>query len=122
MMFLSALNVGALKVMLRRSSPPGWEERGAKLKIKGLAETRGRKQKSNSLVNDVRKSGDPTTIEGRANSHRKTNFLFLRKRIRRAMRDEKSRHFFGVASGEDDFRGYTEVLRALEWIDDLASH
>jgi hypothetical protein len=37
-------------------------------------------------------------------------------------RDEKSRHFFGVASGEDDFRGYAEVLRALEWIDDLASH
>jgi hypothetical protein len=78
MMFLSALNVEALKVMLHRNSPPGWDERGAKLKIKGLAETRGRKQNSNSLVNDVRKSGDPTTIEGRANSHRKTSFLFLR--------------------------------------------
>jgi hypothetical protein len=38
-----------------------------------LAETRGRKQK-----NDVRKSGDSTTIEGRANSHRKTSFLFSR--------------------------------------------
>src|SRR5258707_6914581 len=72
-MFLNALNVGALKVMLRRNRPLGWEERGAKLKIGGLAETRGRKQK-----NDVRKSGDTITIEGRANSHRKTSFLFLR--------------------------------------------
>jgi hypothetical protein len=73
MMFLSALNVGALKVMLRRNSSLGWEERDAKLKIGGLVETRGRKQK-----NDVRKSDDPTTIEERANSHRRTSFLFLR--------------------------------------------
>jgi hypothetical protein len=74
MMFLSALNVGgALKVMLRRNSPLGWEERGAKLKIGGPAEICGQKQK-----NDVRKSGDPTTMEERANSHRKTSFLFLR--------------------------------------------
>jgi len=52
----------------------------------------------------------------------KDQLSLFAKRVRRAMRDEKSRHFFGVASGEDDFRGYTEVLRALEWIDDLASH
>jgi hypothetical protein len=52
----------------------------------------------------------------------KDQLSLFAKRIRRAMRDEKSRHFFGVASGEDDFRGYTEVLGALEWIDDLASH
>ena len=51
----------------------------------------------------------------------KDQLSLFAKRVRRAMRDEKSRHFFGVASGEDDFRGYTEVLRALDWIDDLAS-
>ena len=51
----------------------------------------------------------------------KDQLSLFAKRIRRAMRDEKSRHFFGVASGEGDFRGYAEVLRALEWIDDLAS-
>ena len=50
----------------------------------------------------------------------KDQLSLFAKRVRRAMRDEKSRHFFGVASGEDDFRGYAEVLRALEWIDDLA--
>jgi hypothetical protein len=36
------------------------------------------------------------------------------------MRDDKSRHFFGVASGEGDFNGYTDVLRSLQWIEDLA--
>ena len=51
----------------------------------------------------------------------KDQLSLFAKRVRRAMRDEKSRHFFGVASGEDDFRGYAEVLRALEWIDDLAA-
>jgi hypothetical protein len=44
--------------------------------------------------------------------------LFL-KRVKRAMRDDKSRHFFGVASGENDFRGYADVLRSLEWFEDL---
>src|SRR5882762_6679162 len=52
----------------------------------------------------------------------KDQLSLFAKRVRRAMRDEKCRHFFGVASGENDFRGYAEVLRALEWIDDLASH
>jgi hypothetical protein len=42
------------------------------------------------------------------------------KRVKRAMRDEKSRHFFCVASGENDFRGYADVLRVLEWIEDMA--
>jgi hypothetical protein len=40
------------------------------------------------------------------------------KRVKRAMRDEKSRHFFCVASGENDFRVHADVLRVLEWIED----
>ena len=43
------------------------------------------------------------------------------KRVRRAMRDENSRHIFGVSSGEDDFRGHPDVLRALDWIEGLAN-
>ena len=79
MMFLSAPDAGALKVTLRRSSHLSWDETGGTPKIEGRRETRGRKLKSNSLVNDVRKLiGDLTTIEGRVNSHRKTSFLFLR--------------------------------------------
>lgn len=47
-------------------------------------------------------------------------FSLFAKRVKRAMRDEKSRHFFCVASAEGDFRGYADVLRVLEWIEDLA--
>jgi hypothetical protein len=79
MMFLSALNAEALKVTLRRSSHLSWEEAGGTLKIEGLGETRGRNQKSKPLVNDVRKLiDDLTIIQGRATSHRKSSFLFLR--------------------------------------------
>jgi hypothetical protein len=42
------------------------------------------------------------------------------KRVKRAMRDEKSRHLFCIASGEGDFRAHADVLRVLEWIEDLA--
>ena len=43
------------------------------------------------------------------------------KRVRRAIRDESSRHIFGISSGEDDFRGYPDVLRTLDWIEGLAN-
>jgi len=45
--------------------------------------------------------------------------LFSR-RLRRAMRDEKRRSFFGVSSGEDHFIFYPEVLRLIEWIESSA--
>ena len=117
MMFLSAVNVGALKVMLCRNISLGWEEKGAKPKTGGPAEICG--SEADERRSKVRRSDH----DRRANEQPPKDQLSLfAKRIRRAMRDEKSRHFFGVASGEDDFRGYTVVLRALEWIDDLASH
>jgi hypothetical protein len=42
--------------------------------------------------------------------------LFAR-RLKRAMRDEKGRGFFGVASGEDHFTFYSEVVRLIDWIE-----
>ena len=50
----------------------------------------------------------------------KDQLSLFAKRVRRAMRDEKSRHLFGVASGESDSNGYADVLRSLEWIENLA--
>ena len=35
------------------------------------------------------------------------------------MRDEKGRAFLGVAVGEQDFAFYPEVIRLVEWIEDL---
>ena len=45
--------------------------------------------------------------------------LFAR-RLKRAMRDEKGRGFFGVASGEDHFTFYEEVVRLIDWIEHTA--
>jgi len=44
--------------------------------------------------------------------------LFAR-RLRRALSGERARDFFGVARGEYDFAIYPEVLRTVEWIEDL---
>ena len=51
----------------------------------------------------------------------KDQLSLFAKRVRRAIRDESSRHIFGISSGEDDFRGYPDVLRALDWIESLAN-
>jgi len=45
--------------------------------------------------------------------------LFAR-RLKRAMRDEKGRGFFGVASGEDHFTFYSDVVRLIDWIERTA--
>ena len=45
--------------------------------------------------------------------------LFAR-RLRRALRSEKGRDFFGVARGEYDFAIYPEVLKTVEWIESIA--
>ena len=45
--------------------------------------------------------------------------LFAR-RLKRAMRDEKGRGFFGVASGEDHFTYYSDVVRLIDWIEHTA--
>ena len=42
------------------------------------------------------------------------------RRLKRAMRDEKGRGFFGVASGEDHFTYYSDVVRLLDWIEHTA--
>lgn len=67
-------------------------------------------------------------IEGRSNPKigsseqpSKDQLSLFARRIRRAMRDEKGRCFFGVVLGEDAFSGYADVLRSLAWIDDLTS-
>jgi hypothetical protein len=35
------------------------------------------------------------------------------------MSNQESRRFFGAANGEYDFVFYPDVLRAVEWIEDL---
>jgi hypothetical protein len=47
--------------------------------------------------------------------------MLFARRLRRTMRDEKGRAFLGVAVGEQDFAFYPEVLRLVEWIEDLTA-
>ena len=51
----------------------------------------------------------------------KDQLSLFAKRVRRAIRDENARHIFGIPSGDNDFRGYPDVLRALDWIEGLAN-
>jgi hypothetical protein len=44
--------------------------------------------------------------------------LFVR-RIRRTMRDERGRSFLGVATAENDFALYPDVVRVVDWIEHL---
>jgi len=50
----------------------------------------------------------------------KEQLVLFAKRVKRAMRDENGRHIFCVTSGENEFRGHTDVLRVLEWIEGLS--
>jgi hypothetical protein len=78
MMFLSALNVGAPKVTLRRNRSLCWAGTGELPEIEGLGQTRDRKQTDRKLVSDDRKLFDDSTkIAERADSHLRTSFLFL---------------------------------------------
>jgi len=43
------------------------------------------------------------------------------RRLKRAMRDERGRGFFGVASGEDHFTYYSDVVRLIDWIEHTAA-
>jgi hypothetical protein len=50
----------------------------------------------------------------------KEQLVLFAKRIKRAMRDETGRHIFCVTSGENELRVHTDVLRVLEWIEELS--
>ena len=65
-----------------------------------------------------RRSGTDRRVHGATPSGEELA-LFVR-RIRRVMRDEKGRHLLGVAIGEGHFTIYPDVVRVVEWIEQLA--
>jgi hypothetical protein len=42
------------------------------------------------------------------------------RRLARAMRDDRGRFHFGVATGEGDFAYYPDVIRLVDWIESVA--
>lgn len=93
--------------------------RGSKERRSGL-NTRSEAEKQ--LLGERRSRIDRQSNDiPKPNGHPSNDQLSLfAKRVRRAMRDERSRHFFGVASGDGDFSGFGDVVRSIEWIEDLA--
>jgi len=88
--------------------------------IERRSETDARSEAEKRLTGERRSQIDRRT--GRASEQPSNDQLALfAKRVRRAIRDESSRHIFGIPSGEDDFRGYPDVLRTLDWIEGLAN-
>jgi hypothetical protein len=51
----------------------------------------------------------------------KDQLALFSRRLKRAMGNDKSRHFFGVAAGEYDFKFYPDVVRVVEWIEALVT-
>lgn len=43
------------------------------------------------------------------------------RRLKRALRDDKGRAFFGVANGEFEFSPYVDVTRVVAWLDQLSA-
>ena len=82
--------------------------------------TDARSEAERQLTRERRSQIDRRTGTASEQPSRDQLSLFA-KRVRRAIRDESSRHIFGISSGEDDFRGYPDVLRALDWIESLAN-
>ena len=68
-----------------------------------------------------RRSQIDRRASGASQQPSKEQLALFAKRVRRAIRDEGSRHMFGIPSGDGDFTGYPDVLRALDWIEGLAN-
>ena len=93
-------------------------ERRVRVDRRSGADTRSEEEKR--LMGDRRSQIDRRASRASQQPPDEQLALFA-KRVRRAIRDEGSRHIFGVASGEGDFRGHPDVIRTLDWIEGLAN-
>ena len=93
-------------------------ERRVRVERRSAVDTRSEEEKR--LTGDRRSQIDRRASRASQQPSDEQLALFA-KRVRRAIRDEGSRHIFGIASGEGDFRGYPDVLRTLDWIEGLAN-
>lgn len=81
-----------------------------------------RSEAEKQLVGERRSGIDRRTVCEPAKGMPSSEQLALfARRLRRTIRDEKGRNFFGVANGEQDFAIYPDVVRVTEWIEGLVS-
>lgn len=58
--------------------------------------------------------------EPRANAPSNEQLALFARRLRRTIRDDRGRLFFGVANGDQDFALYPDVIRVVEWIERIS--
>jgi hypothetical protein len=100
------------------SEPKSEGDKRTRIERRALTDTRSEEERQ--LTGERRSQSDRRTGAASEQPSKDQLSLFA-KRIRRAIRDESSRHIFGICSGDDDFRGHPDVLRALGWIESLAN-
>jgi hypothetical protein len=73
------------------------------------------------LVGERRSGIDRRTGETAPAAPSKEQLGLFARRLRRAMRDQGSRGYFGIANGENEFSFYPDVVRVVEWIERLST-
>ena len=94
--------------------------RTKELELKGDPETGTRSEEEKRLTGERRSRIERRTGKA-ANSLRTTSSLFSRSVSGAPSETRTARHIFGIPSGDNDFRGYPDVLRTLDWIEGLAN-
>jgi hypothetical protein len=72
------------------------------------------------LVGERRSGVDRRTGETAPTAPSKEQLGLFARRLRRAMRDQSGRGYFGIANGENEFSFYPDVVRVVEWIERLS--
>ncbi|MBR0789411.1 hypothetical protein JQ631_10045 [Bradyrhizobium manausense] len=58
-----------------------------------------------------------SSTESRANAPSNEQLALFARRLKRTIRDDRGRLFFGVANGDQDFALYPDVIRVVEWLE-----
>jgi hypothetical protein len=80
------------------------------------------RSEAEKLLIGERRSGIDRRADGasRTDMPSSEQLALFARRLRRVMRDEKGRSFFGMTNGENDFGLYPDVVRVIEWVERLS--
>jgi hypothetical protein len=81
-----------------------------------------RSEAEKQLVGERRSGNDRrTNVESAPTKPSNEQLALFVRRLRRTMRDEQGRGYFGVANAEHEFSFFPDVVRVVEWIERLSA-
>jgi hypothetical protein len=81
-----------------------------------------RSEAEKQLIGERRSGIDRRTVERSAPATpSKEQLALFARRLRRTMRDEKSRTHLGIANAEQEFSFFPDVIHAVAWIERLST-